>query len=175
MNNTHPKDIIYLIGARGSGKTTVGKPLANLLMYQFVDTDESVKQSCNMSIASLVKTAGWRAFRELETAQLKVASQPNHLISTGGGAILAAENRQFMRENGHVVYLKASAEVLAQRLSNAPNAEQRPSLTGKSIVEEMAEVLAIRDALYTECADIIVDAANDIDVILAQLHQHFAL
>ena len=80
----------------------------------------------------------------------------------------AEENRRFMRENGIVLYLSAPAEVLASRLQANPNAAQRPTLTGKSIAEEVAEVLAAREPLYRETATHILNAAATPKELLAE-------
>ncbi|WP_118986828.1 shikimate kinase AroL [Photorhabdus sp. CRCIA-P01] len=150
--------ILFIVGARGAGKTTVGKLLANELSYTFIDTDHHIQQTSNMTIADIVNQQGWQQFRQLESQALQQVSQRNHVISTGGGIILSAENRQYMRQNGMVIYLQASASILAERLMQQPENTQRPSLTGKSIVEEMEEVLAARENLYCECANHIINA-----------------
>ncbi|WP_413492444.1 shikimate kinase AroL [Morganella psychrotolerans] len=169
MNHQDKKPIIYLIGARGAGKTTLGKPLSHALLYDFIDTDARVTQLCRMSIAELVERSGWDCFRELESDVLRQVSQPQHLVSTGGGIVMAPENRAFMQSTGWVVYLRATAEVLAERLSHTPQAHQRPSLTGKCIVGEMAEVLQKREPLYLECADIVVDATRPIPELIGHI------
>lgn len=87
--------------------------------------------------------------------------------------ILADQNRAYMKSLGVIIYLQASLETLVERLSQDPNEAQRPSLTGKTLVSEMNDVLAKREPLYLQCADIIVDAGlpiNEIiEVILAKL------
>ncbi|HHO0127758.1 TPA: shikimate kinase, partial [Morganella morganii] len=93
MNHQDEKPIIYLIGARGAGKTTVGKPLAQALLYDFIDTDACVTEQCRMSISQLVEQSGWRSFRELESDVLRQVSKPHRLVSTGGGIVMAPENR----------------------------------------------------------------------------------
>ncbi|AWK41131.1 shikimate kinase AroL [Photorhabdus laumondii subsp. laumondii] len=150
--------ILFIVGARGAGKTTVGKLLANELSYTFIDTDHHIQQTSNMTIADIVNQQGWQQFRQLESQALQQVTQINRVISTGGGIILSAENRQYMRQNGTVIYLQASASILAERLMQQPESTQRPSLTGKSIVEEMEEVLAARENLYCECANHIINA-----------------
>jgi shikimate kinase len=89
--------------------------------------------------------------------------QQDHLVlASGGGAILAEENRVRMKAAGPVVWLHASNEALARRLSRDRSAgENRPSLTGRPIAEEVAEVMAVREPLYRECATIIVDSERE--------------
>lgn len=102
MNHQDEKPIIYLIGARGAGKTTVGKPLAQALLYDFIDTDACVTEQCRMSISQLVEQSGWRSFRELESDVLRQVSKPHRLVSTGGGIVMAPENRVYaiLRQSG---------------------------------------------------------------------------
>ena len=87
----------------------------------------------------------------------------------GGGIILAECNRQFMRENGVVIYLQASVSALIDRLEAYPKAEQRPTLTGKPVREEVGEVLAQREALYRDAAHHIVDATASPDRVVEQI------
>lgn len=160
---------IFLIGARGCGKTTVGQRLAAACNYAFLDTDEVLQQRAERSIADIVAQEGWPAFRSRETQTLQLVTAPQTVIATGGGIILAQINRDYLRKNGTVIYLKAPVSVLAGRLEVAPEASQRPTLTGKPIAEEVREVLAQRDALYRETADHVVDAACDPDEVVAQI------
>ncbi|MDE1475397.1 shikimate kinase AroL [Xenorhabdus bovienii] len=159
------KQTLFIVGARGAGKTTIGKLLAEALSYTFIDTDESIQASCGMTIADLVEQYGWAHFRELESQLLKNVSQNKCVISTGGGMILSSENRQHMQQNGIVIYLQAPAEVLIKRLSLNPENTQRPSLTGKSITEEIESILTERERLYRECANFIVDANSSTENI----------
>ncbi|MGV8677976.1 shikimate kinase, partial [Pseudomonas aeruginosa] len=87
-------------------------------------------------------------FRELESEALKAAARPETVVATGGGIILAEANRQFMRENGVVIYLQVPVSALIERLEAYPKTEQRPTLTGKPVRDEVGEVLAQREALY---------------------------
>lgn len=163
--------MLYIIGPRGAGKTTIGKRLAETASYPFIDTDALILQRAGMTIAEFVKLNGWEQFRQLETEVLTSLSQLPSVISTGGGIILAPENRQFMRDTGTVIYLNASVDVLADRLSAAPEAEQRPSLTGKSILDEISEVMATREPLYLSTAHHIIDAQMPVETIVRQLIQ----
>jgi shikimate kinase len=158
-----------MVGARGAGKTTVGRALAQALGYQFVDTDLFMQQTAQMSIAEMVAQEGWPGFRRRETLALQALKQPSTIVATGGGAILAEENRRFMRQHGIVIYLRAPANVLAQRLEEYPQEGQRPTLTGRPIAEEMQEVLAAREALYQEVADYVMDASANPQQVIAQI------
>ncbi len=142
---------IFLIGPRGCGKTTVGHALARAQHFQFSDTDHRLQAHEQRTVAEIVQAEGWARFRELETLSLKAVTLPNTVIATGGGIVLAEGNRQFMRENGVVIYLQASVSALIDRLEAYPKAEQRPTLTGKPVREEVGEVLAQRSVIPGRC------------------------
>ncbi|RCI19386.1 shikimate kinase AroL [Klebsiella pneumoniae] len=167
---------IFLIGPRGCGKTTVGHALARARHFQFSDTDHRLQAHEQRTVAEIVQAEGWARFRELETLSLKAVTLslkavtlPNTVIATGGGIVLAEGNRQFMRENGVVIYLQASVSALIDRLEAYPKAEQRPTLTGKPVREEVGEVLAQREALYRDAAHHIVDATASPDRVVEQI------
>lgn len=163
------KEPIFLIGARGCGKTTVGERLAERCRALFVDSDQVLQQRAGKSIADIVAESGWSTFRALEAQTLRAVTQPSSIIATGGGVILAPENREFMRASGSVFYLQAPVSVLARRLEVAPEEDQRPTLTGKPIDEEVREVLAQRETFYRETAHYVVDAAQAPDNVVAQI------
>ncbi len=160
---------IFLIGARGCGKTTVGRTLALAQGCQFIDTDYWLQENAQQTIAAIVEQEGWDGFRARETAALEAVSSPSRVVATGGGIILREYNRRFMRERGVVIYLCAPVEVLAERLEAFPEEGQRPTLTGKPISEEVSEVLAQRDALYREAAHYVVDAAQSPDKVVSDI------
>jgi shikimate kinase len=151
---------IFMVGARGAGKTTIGKALAQALGYRFIDTDLFMQQSAKMTVAEVVVREGWDGFRLRENMALQTVTAPKTVVATGGGAVLDRENRIFMRNHGLVLYLRASANVLAERLAEYPENAQRPSLTGKPIVDEMLDVLTSREALYQEVAHRVLDATQ---------------
>ncbi|HHR6130749.1 TPA: shikimate kinase AroL [Providencia alcalifaciens] len=161
--------MFYIIGPRGSGKTTIGKKLAEKTGYQFIDTDKLILEQAGMSIADIVQQQGWDYFRQLESQILASIEPQKAIVSTGGGIILASENQQVMRDNGTVIYLRSTPETLAQRLAAEPQAEQRPSLTGKSLLEEIEEVMEQRDPIYLSTAHHVIDANQSIDAIINQI------
>ncbi len=160
---------IFLIGARGCGKTTVGRALAQAQGCQFIDTDFWLQEHAQQTIAAIVEQVGWEGFRARESAALEAVSAPSRVVATGGGIVLKESNRHFMRENGVVVYLCAPVDVLADRLVAFPQEGQRPTLTGKPISEEVSEVLALRDALYREAAHHVVDAAQAPEKVVSDI------
>ncbi|MBP6121918.1 MULTISPECIES: shikimate kinase AroL [Providencia] len=161
--------MFYIIGPRGSGKTTIGKQLAEYKGYQFVDTDKLILERAGKSIAEIVEQHGWDYFRQLESDVLQSIKQDNVIVSTGGGIILAEENQRIMRDNGTVVYLNANPNVLVQRLAAEPQADQRPSLTGKSLLAEIEEVMQQREPIYRATAHHVIDATQPVEVIVQQL------
>ncbi|MGO2333365.1 shikimate kinase AroL [Providencia sp.] len=161
--------MFYIIGPRGSGKTTIGKRLAEHKGYQFVDTDKLILEHAGKSIAEIVAQHGWAYFRHLESEILQSIKQDKTIVSTGGGIILSEENQRIMRDNGTVIYLSADPSILAQRLAAEPQEDQRPSLTGKSLLEEIEEVMQLREPIYLATAHYVVDATQPIDVIIQQV------
>lgn len=157
---------LYLTGARGCGKTTVGKALASALGYAFSDTDRYLQEVTQRTVAEIVSAEGWEGFRQRETLALKAVTASATVIATGGGMILAAENTRFMREQGKVIYLHAEASVLAARLEAYPEQAQRPTLTGRPIADEMVDVLAARDALYQQAAHYVINAMQPPEAVV---------
>ncbi|AEF44094.1 shikimate kinase AroL [Serratia plymuthica] len=160
---------IFMVGARGAGKTTVGSALAQTMGYHFTDTDLFMQQTTQMSVAEMVAHEGWLGFRRRESIALQTVTQPSTVVATGGGMILAEENRRFMRQHGTVIYLRSPADVLAQRLEEYPQDAQRPTLTGRPIAEEMLEVLAAREALYQEAAHFVMDGTGSPQQVVEQI------
>lgn len=154
--------LIFLVGPRACGKTTVGRALAQRLNLPFADTDHYILKNTGSTVAQIVATEGWPEFRLRESEALRTIAA-NHpqgaVIATGGGMVLDAQNRSFMREQGHVFYLSAPVEALVARLSSNPLATQRPSLTGGDIADEIRQVLAERLPLYKQTAHHLLDAS----------------
>lgn len=159
---THPR-ILFLIGPRGSGKSTVGFLTAERLGLAFHDTDNMVMDEAGCSIADIVRHEGWESFRARESRTLAAAvarsAESGGVVSTGGGMILARENRERMRASGTVFYLAAPADCLYSRLERQRDASRRPSLTGESPLAEIARVLEEREPLYRETAHHCLDAS----------------
>lgn len=159
---------IYLIGARASGKTTLGRRLAARLKRPFVDTDQRIRLRTGRTVADLVAAGGWEAFREAESLVLsEVALFTGQVVSCGGGIVLSQENRDLLAK-GRVFYLQAPAEVLAGRLERSPGHAQRPSLTGAGIADEVRAVLAEREALYLSCARVVLGADQPLEALVAE-------
>jgi shikimate kinase len=150
---------IYLLGFRGSGKSSVGKQVASRLGFQHWDTDDLIVSRAGQTIQQIFSTHGQAEFRRLETEVIRTLQANQSLvISLGGGAILAAENRDRLRATGQIVWLKGSAETLFARIqqdSKTPN--QRPALTCLNGLAEVQKLLHEREPIYAACADFTVD------------------
>lgn len=152
---------ILLIGARGTGKSTVGRTLAGRLGWTFVDADDALEASAGRSIAAIFQTEGESAFRDLESEVLAdLIARDRHVIATGGGVVLRAENRERLR-TGFVVWLYASPEAAFARMQADPTTPgRRPALTAAGGIEEMRALMAAREPLYRDCADFTIDTGS---------------
>ena len=150
---------ISLIGYRATGKSTLGNLLARRIGFTCVDTDDEVEQRAGQSIADIFRTQGESAFRELEAEVIREFTARSGLVlSLGGGAILRLENRDAIGACGPVIWLQASADVIAHRISVDPaSVTKRPALTDQSGLEEVRTLLAERTPLYEACASIAID------------------
>ena len=164
---------IVLIGYRGTGKSEVGKLLAERLSRPLINMDAEIVKQAGSSIPELVEAAGWEHFRDLETAEArKLAGLDNLVIDCGGGVIEREENIVILQQNARVFWLKASVATIVKRIAGDT---QRPSLTsGKSFTEEVAEVLERRTPKYRSAAHCEIDTdpatpAQIADAIIAQL------
>ena len=151
---------IVLVGYRASGKSTVGRLLASRAGWPFLDSDAEVEARAGRSIADIFADGGEPTFRDLEEEAIEAlcAQQAEAILATGGGAVVRPANRERLRRFGEVVYLRAPAPVLADRLRRAGGA--RPALTSEGLVAEVAAVLEAREPLYQEVADLVIDAAS---------------
>jgi shikimate kinase len=143
---------LYLVGYRCTGKTSVGRLLAEAMDWTFVDMDHELVTEAGMPIEEMVESRGWKYFREREGKLLQRLSQATkQVISTGGGVVTNPGNNAIMRDSGKVVWLHASPDTIAARLeADKSTAGQRPPLYGDDSVVEIEEVLAERLPLYDD-------------------------
>jgi len=153
---------LYLIGYRGSGKTSVAAEVGKLLGWPWLDADVEVERRAGKTIKQIFDTSGEQSFRDQEAAVVSdLANLTSHVIALGGGAVLREESRQAIRGSGKVVWLQASPEVLFQRIcGDASTAERRPNLTAAGGFAEVERLLAVRSPIYAACADLTVDAEH---------------
>jgi len=142
---------IVLIGYRGTGKSHVGRLVAEKLSFPFVSIDKAITLRAGLSIPELVERYGWPGFRDRESLEVReMAVWDSIVIDTGGGVIERPENVEQLRGNGCIIWLKASVETIVSRIKGN---EERPALTaGKTFTEEVAEVLERRTPLYRAAA-----------------------
>jgi shikimate kinase len=151
---------IFLMGYRGSGKTTVAEALARRLGWPWIDADVELERRAGKSIQQIFADAGEETFRDLESAVVAdLARLDGQIVALGGGAVLREKNRQALAGRGKVVWLKASAETLAARIAEDPTTgARRPNLTGRGGLDEILHLLSQREPIYQACADLVLDA-----------------
>ncbi|GAN34985.1 MAG: shikimate kinase [Candidatus Brocadia sp. AMX2] len=153
---------IILIGFRGTGKTTVGKILAQRMGKEFIDADEYLEQKEGKTIKNIFAVGGEKLFREIEAQIIsELCILDNKVIATGGGAILREENVRKLRKNGIIIYLDADVDTIYKRIHEDTQTQQRrPSLTNRGAYEEIEYLLAYRRPLYDRIADFVVNTAG---------------
>lgn len=160
---------VFLTGPRASGKTTLAVLLAQELSVPCCDMDERIAHKAGASIAAMVQEQGWEAFRALETQVLKeLCAGAPQIVATGGGVVLAGENRELIKATGLNLYLQADATTLQARLEQTPLDDQRPALSDLPLKQELEATLQEREPLYTACADVVLDAAAPLELLLEQ-------
>ncbi len=151
---------LVLIGYRGSGKSTVGKIIADRLNRPFLDTDLEIEARSGRSIAALFAEEGEATFRDWEERTLAVLAgeNPQAVLATGGGIVLREANRRRIHDFGFVAWLSAQPQELARRLEADPNSlTSRPALTRGGTLGEIGHVLAERAPFYQQMADATIE------------------
>lgn len=170
MNN------IYFIGLMGAGKTTIGRLLAKQMGREFYDSDHEIERKTGVKIPLIFELEGESGFRKRETTAIDELSQlDNVIVATGGGAVLLQENRDYLKNTGKVIYLRAKVNDLYQRTRND---KSRPLLQGANPKQKLEQLYIARDPIYAALADYIVDtgaqSANEITSRIEQLLLHQA-
>ena len=154
----HIRGNIFLVGLMGAGKTSVGRRLARRLGKTFYDCDEEIERATGVKISVIFEIEGEAGFRVREARMLAdLVARSDIVLATGGGAVLSADNRRLLAENGMVIYLRAVAADLWQRTRHDRN---RPLLKTEEPLAKLEELFAERDPLYRSVADIIVDTGS---------------
>ena len=149
---------LILVGLMGAGKTSVGRLLARRLKRDFFDSDEEIERRCGVRVPVIFEIEGEAGFRARESQAIaKLCALEGAVIATGGGAVLAEENRRRIAARGTVIYLHARPGHLWQRVRHDRN---RPLLATADPQKKLEDLYAERDSLYRELADLVVDTGN---------------
>lgn len=153
---------IFLIGIRGSGKTRVGRLLADRLDREFVDLDQVIVESAGCSIREIFATGGEAAFRQREReACLRVRKLSDAVVALGGGTIAVPENYSSLKRGGRFVWLRTPAAIAWSRVQQDPGSRaNRPDLTPKGGLAEIEALLAEREPRYEAAAHHVVDTVS---------------
>jgi len=173
---------IVLIGYRASGKSTVGRILAERLKMAFWDTDVMVEKTMGMPIKEIVALHGWSYFREKERETILFLKQKeNCVVATGGGVVLFRENIDLLKNNmdllkraGIMIWLNAPLHDIIERLKRDVQKEAtRPQFTAGNIVQETIDIMRQRLPLYQSAADYVVDTfGKNPGQVTEEIYQH---
>ena len=142
----------------GAGKSTVGKLLAKKLGRRFLDADHVIEDRCGVKIPVIFEMEGEDGFRKREAQAIKdITAEHDIILATGGGAVLLPENRQLLSERGSVIYLHANPMELWHRTKGG---EGRPLLKNGDAKKILENLYAIRDPLYREIADYVIETGK---------------
>lgn len=161
-----------LIGLMGSGKTTLGRQLANHFNYSFYDSDHVICERTGVSIPTIFEMEGEQGFRRRESEVIKeLCSLDKIILASGGGVVLSHENRNILRNSGVVIYLHSLPHVLFQRTLNDKN---RPLLQVADPLLRFQQLYQCRDVLYRETAHIVlnIDSLDNQQDTLSKIIHH---
>ena len=143
---------IFLVGPMGAGKSTIGKMLADRTNREFIDADAVMVEKTGVEIELIFEIEGEEGFRKRESRLIEeLTAQDDIVLATGGGAILNPENRDWLKQRGTVIYLQATAEQLYERTVKD---RKRPLLQTNDRLGKIKEILAVREPIYRQIADI---------------------
>ena len=157
--NINSKINITLCGMMGSGKTSIGKILANKLNYNFIDVDKMIEKVAKKSINKIFEDEGEVYFRALEEKiTINILSNKKTIVSLGGGAIVNNNIRNSIKKNSYNIYLKVSIDDLKKRLQNS---KTRPLINKENLNNKLINLLDSREKFYLK-ADLIIENQNTI-------------
>lgn len=154
----------------GAGKSAVGRQLARLLHLEFIDSDEEIEARTGVDISFIFEKEGEEGFRKREVKVIDELTQRDSVVlATGGGAVTDADSRNRLGARGFVVYLYASVD---QQLQRTQRGRHRPMLETEDPQKVLEELMAVRDPLYREVADLIVDTdGRRVQTVARQIHE----
>lgn len=159
---------IFLIGPMGSGKTTVGRLLAQKLSLSFVDSDHEIEEHTGVDIPLIFEKEGEEGFRKRETEIIdELTQRKNIVLATGGGAVIKEANRHNLINRGLVIYLQADIKHLLRRTRKDRN---RPLLQGPNPEQALKEIMQTREPLYQQAADHVINTGKySVQAIIKQI------
>lgn len=160
---------IILVGLMGAGKSTIGRQLARRLNLTFYDSDKVIEERTGVGIPTIFAIEGEQGFREREELVIaEFAAMPGILLATGGGSVLRETNRAHIKAGGCVIYLRATADQLFQRIKHD---KSRPLMQTENPLQTLRDLLKAREPLYMEVADLVVPTGKQkVNVILRDIH-----
>ena len=161
---------IFLIGPMGSGKTAVGRHLARLFRYTFLDSDADIEAKTGVDIAFIFEKEGEAGFRLRERESIERLTRLDSIVlATGGGAVIEADNRRLLAARGVVVYLETSID---QQMERTRHARHRPLLNDTDPEQKLKELMQRRAALYAEIANVTVSTdGRRVQLVAEEIHQ----
>jgi shikimate kinase len=160
---------IILVGLMGAGKSTIGRQLARRMNLTFYDSDKVIEERTGVPIPTIFEVEGEAGFREREEHVIaELTAMQGIMLATGGGSVLRASNRQHIKDGGCVIYLRASADHLFQRIKHD---QSRPLMQTPNPMQTLRDLLKAREPYYLEVADLIVPTGKQkVNVILREIH-----
>ena len=157
--NINNKINIALCGMMGSGKSAIGKILANKLDYNFIDVDKMIEIDAKKTIKKIFEEDGEEYFRDLEEKlTINILRHKKTIISLGGGAIVSKKIRNSIKKNSFNIYLNVDVDILTKRLQNS---KTRPLIYKKNLKKELINLIGVREKFYRK-ADLIVKNENNL-------------
>lgn len=166
----------FLVGLMGAGKTTVGRALARLTGKRFLDSDHEIEARTGVRVPVIFEIEGEAGFRAREAEVIDELTRLDDIVlATGGGVVMDPANRECLKRSGLVIYLRASADDLYLRTCHD---KSRPLLQTANPKAKLQELYEIRDPLYREVADLVIDTSSQsvhqlINRLQKELEQHF--
>ena len=164
---------IFLVGPMGAGKSAVGRQLARALHLTFVDSDDEIEARTGVDIPFIFEKEGEGGFRKREAAVIDELTQRDSIVlATGGGAVMRKENRWHLGGRGFVVYLYTTVD---QQVSRTARGRERPLLEQGDPRQILEDLLAVRDPLYREIADLVVETdRRKVKSVAEEIVEHLA-
>jgi shikimate kinase len=165
----HPKNL-FLVGPMGAGKSAVGRQLARLTHLDFVDSDEEIESRTGVDIPFIFEKEGEEGFRKRESKVIdELSSRDGIVMATGGGAVVDPESRSRLGGRGFVVYLYTSVK---QQLERTQRGRNRPMLENGDKEKVLEELMELRDPMYREIADLIVETdGRRVQTVAREIHE----